>query len=352
MFPMVLFTVSDAFFNQIYQPLLESKKIAIVTLLKAYVGFGLSVVIILILKDALYLGPILASIIIGLIFSIYFIIQLKPYFGPSFKKAHILYILHYSLPLIPYTLSGYILAQFDRIMINSYIGSSNAGLYSLAYNIGMLLSIVIGSLNAAWMPKYFEYMNRRQYEEHDRDVDRLFRLTLIAALFLIFFGKELGYVLAKENYHTALHIVPIVVMGYIFYAVFTIYSRNIGYAKKTVFSSIVLLTAGIANVALNAIYIPKYGYVAAAYTTLVSYFIMALMAWIVSKVILKLYSTPLRIILIPLFFTIPFIAGYYGIESLTISLYIKLCIRGGLLLVACFVLFLKYIKVIRAYFGE
>ncbi|UCB45282.1 MAG: oligosaccharide flippase family protein, partial [Spirochaetota bacterium] len=341
--------VIDSFFNQVYQPLRESKKIAIVSMIKTYTGFGLSVVLILLLSNELYLGPILGSIMIGIFFSGYFIVKLKPYFKASLKRSHIKYILHYSLPLIPYTLSGYILAQFDRIMINSYKGSVDAGLYSLAYNIGMLLSIVIGSMNAAFMPKYFEYMNRKQYDDHDRDVGRLFRLSLIVAVFLILFGKELGFVLAKSNYHSALHVIPIVVIGYIFFGIFTIYSRNIGYAKKTMYSSILLLISGFANIFLNALFIPKYGYIAAAYTTLFSYFLMALFAWIVSKLVLRLHSAPLKIILVPMLLIVPFVAGFYFIEGMQLALYITLLLKACIFFLACFVLMFKYLKAISSY---
>jgi O-antigen/teichoic acid export membrane protein len=349
MIPMVVVTVIDEFFNQVYQPLRESKRIAIVNMAKTYIGFGLSVIIIVLLKGELYLGPIFGSIIIGVFFSGYFIFKMKPYFKPAFKWTHIKYILHYSLPLIPYTLSGYILAQFDRIMINSYNGSGDAGLYSLAYNIGMLLSVVIGSMNAAWMPKYFEYMNRKQYREHDRDVDRLFRFSMIVAVFLILFGKEVGFLLAKSDYYAALHVIPIVVIGYVFFGIFTIYSRNIGYAKKTIYSSIILLTSGFTNVFLNALFIPKYGYIAAAYTTLVSYFLMAILAWIVSKLVLKMHSVPLKIILIPILMIVPFIAGYYVIEAMQPALYINILIKACMLFVASFVLIFKYIKTIGKY---
>lgn len=351
MIPMVCFDVADSMFKQIYQPLRESKKVAIVMMLKAYSSFGLSVIIIFILKDTLFLGPILASVIIGFFFAMYFIMRLKTFFYPSFKISYIKYILHYSIPLIPYTLSGYILAQFDRIMINSYRGSSDAGLYSLAYNIGMLLSIVIGSLNAAWMPKYFEYMNEKKYGAHDRDIERLFRLIMIVALFLMLFGKEIGIALAQKDYHAALQVIPVIVIGYIFYGIFTVYGRNIGYAKKTIYSSLVLLLSGFMNILLNVIFIPRYGYIAAAYTTLVSYFFMALCAWIVNKYIIKLHSTPLKLIVVPFALTLPFILAFLCIEYLLeINIYIALVLKIVILLIALFILLYKQFKDIRMIF--
>lgn len=56
-----------------------------------------------------------------------------------------------------------------------------------------------------------------------------------------------------------------------------------GYKKKTIYTSIVSLSAGSLNIILNAMFIPKYGYIAGAYTTLISYFFMFVVAWIVSN---------------------------------------------------------------------
>lgn len=349
MVPMALFDVADSIFKQVYQPLKESKLIAIVMMVKSYTGFGLSVGIILLLKRMLYLGPIFGSVLIGFVFFIYFVIKLRGFCDLSFNIRHVGYIMNYSVPLIPYTLSGYILAQFDRIMINSYKGSDDAGLYSLAYNIGMLLAVVIGSINAAWMPKYFEYLNREQYTDHDRDVDRIFRIILVVAFFLILFGKQIGFILAKRDYHTGLHIVPIVVAGYIFYGLFTIYGRNIGYVKKTIHSSIVLLVSGAVNVVLNAVFIPRYGYVAAAYTTLLSYFIMAVLAWVINRYVLRMYSTPLKIVVVPLVSIIPFIALFYAVEKSGLTVYITLGIKTVLLVVWVFIMLFKYRKDIMSF---
>ena len=43
----------------------------------------------------------------------------------TFRKEHFKYIARFSFPLIPYALSGVILAQFDRIMINSILDSAD-----------------------------------------------------------------------------------------------------------------------------------------------------------------------------------------------------------------------------------
>ena len=55
------------------------------------------------------------------------------------------------------------------------------------------------------------------------------------------------------------------------------------YYKKNIFVTIATSCAGIFNIILNAIYIPKYGFVVAGYTTAISYFILSLAHYIFMK---------------------------------------------------------------------
>ncbi len=300
MIPFVIVGIISSTFLQVYQPQRRSKLIATLSIAEAYLGFGASVCLVLMMKEQRYYGVLWGRLIVSCVMSAIMIRYLRPYFKPVFQKKHLRYILGYSIPMIPYMLSGPILSQFDRIMINSYMGSASAGLYSLAYNIGVLLSLLITALLSAWNPDYFEDMNNKNYRKLNSDTDKIFRLVLSAAMFLMLFGKEIGMVLVDQRYHSGLKIVPVVVFGYIFTALWQFWGRNIGYSKKTIWISIVATVAGSVNIGLNMVFIPRYGYVAGAYTTVISFMIMAFSGWIVSKFVLKGYTTPILIFLKPL----------------------------------------------------
>ena len=331
-------------YYQTLVPQRRSKEAAIISVSKGYIGFGIAVLLVCLLNESRYLGRIWSTLLVGFIFSIYFITKISKYSRLCFKTEHIKYILNYSVPLIPYALSGIILAQFDRIMINNIIDTTSAGLYSLGYNIGMLLLIVIGSTQTALMPDFFKFVDNKEYNRLDNLVKKVFSIVTIAALGLILFAKEIVFILVDKKFHQGLSVVPIVIIGYIFFAMFTIYGRYIGYKKKTLFSSIVALTAGISNIILNAIYIPKYGYIAGAYTTVVSYFIMFMLAWIVTKVILKQIITPLWIIWKPTLIMFCFIAFTYFLNTLSLSPILFFSLKLVLLGLFSIIVFYKEIK--------
>ncbi|MHA2174303.1 MAG: oligosaccharide flippase family protein [Candidatus Hodarchaeales archaeon] len=333
-----LFSTFNLIYFQIIQAQQKSLEAALVSILSGAFSLGLALLFVLLLKENRYLGQIWAYLIIGFGFSLYFLFRILSMTKFAFKKEHVRYIVNFSVPLIPYYLSSTILAFFDRIMINNTVNPAAAGVYSLGYNIAMLLSIVITATQTALMPDYYEFLNTKQYPRIDALIKKVFSLITLAALGLILFTEEIVKILVDEKFHEGQVVVPIVVFGYIFYGMFTVYGRYIGYVKKTIYSSLVLILSGLSNIVLNVILIPLYGYIAAAYSTAISYFLLFLLAWIIAKFVLKQPLTPLwavwkpTILLICVLIVFPFIATVITNVLLLFIIKIGLWVVYGIIL--------------------
>lgn len=325
--PLIVFSVVTSIFTQIFQPLKQSGLIAKVNIITALLTFIFSVLFVLNTDHNKYLGTIYAYLLVGLISTILLLYMLKSYLNLSFSLKSAKYIFTYSLPLIPYALSSLILAQFDRIMINSYNGANSVGLYSFAYNIGMLLSVFHSALNSAWIPYYYQYMKEGNYIKHDKEIGVILRLVVIAAVFLSYFGKEIGILLSGKSFHSSLDIVPIIVLSYFFFCIYYVYSRNFEFHKKTIISSLVVLASGIINIILNMYAFPIYGYKAAAYTTLISYFLMAILAWACSRFYVKSHSTSLIFVLKKTYLIVPLLAIFYFLKFVELSFILELIVK-------------------------
>lgn len=341
-----LFAIIYSLYYQILVPQKRSKEAATISILNGYTTFGIAVLFVYLLTENRYLGQIWATLLIGFIFSIYFMIKIRKYSKFCFKIEHIKYISTYSIPLIPYVLSGIILAQFDRIMINDIIDAASAGLYSLGYNVGMLLLMVIGATQTALIPDFMKFLDNKEYDRLDALFEKVFSIVTIAALGIVLFAKEIVIILADEKFHAGLSVVPIVAIGYVFFGMYIVYGMYPGYKKKTVYTSIVALTAGVSNIILNAIFIPWYGYIAAAYTTVASYFIMFLLAWIVDKVVLKQRITPLWMIWKPTLIMFCFIGFVYFLNMLSLNAILFFGIKLMVLALFGIVVFYKEFKII------
>ena len=324
--PYTFINIIGLTFEQIYGPLKKSKEIAISSLARVYIGFALSIFLILLFKEDKSFGQILGQILAGVAIIFYWIKKIRPFVKFSFNIAYIKYIFTYSVPLIPYALSGVIIEQFGKIAIGSSQSLSQAGYYSLALAISSIVSIAIAVTHQAWNPYYFEYMNSKNYPQLDKDFIRIFKITVLVAFGIAAFGEEIGFFLAKKEFLSSMHLIPIFTIGYIFYQLSYAYLRNFGYSRSTQYMTITVFASGISNVLLNFILIPTLGELGAAVSFALSYIVMAFLAWIINKFLVKLHATPLKLMLIPMIIAVPFYLLLYFtpfIEFLILSIIIK-----------------------------
>jgi O-antigen/teichoic acid export membrane protein len=316
-------------FEQIYGPLKKSKEVAVSSVVRVFLGFGFSVAFILLLGKDKFLGQIFGQILAGFCIVFFWIRLIKPYFKWSFDTSYIKYIFTYSVPLIPYALSGVIIEQFGKLAIGGSQGMSKAGFYNLALAVSSIVNIAIAVTHQAWNPYYFEYMNSKNYKQLDTDFVRIFKLTILVAFGVACFGKEIGLLLAKKEFSEALYLVPVFTIGYIFSQLSFAYIRNFGYTKKTQYMTITILVSGISNVILNVFFIKSFGELGAAISFVLSYVIMTVLAWFINAYFVKLHTTPFKILLFPLLLTIPFYVLLYfiiDIESVFLAVIIKILI--------------------------
>ncbi len=347
--PMSLSLVLDSVFQQIYQPLMKSRKIATISSINAYGGFILSVLFILSISEKKYYGLVYGTLTMAFFLGIYYCKEIFKYATNVFDIKYLKYILSYSLPYLPYSLSSVILIQFGKLIIGQQEGFHTAGLYSFASNIAMLMMVVITVCHSAWNPFYYRYMNDKDYDKIDGDYDIIWKATLIFGAFLSLFCYEIGIILAKPQYLSALYLVPILVVGYVFYQWSYVFLRNVSYVKKTIWNAIVVIASGVLNIVLNAILIKEYQEVGVAVSFSLSYLFMLLFSWLINKYILCAYSTSMKKFVIPFLYFVPIVAVSVYFRIFTeLSILVILC---KLLILLTFTLVIMY-KFYKSYLWE
>lgn len=234
-------------------------------LLSTLVSLGL----VIIMQDKLVgriIGHYGTVFIIDLCVYIYII-----YKGRQFKWLECKYALLICIPMIPHLLSKYILNQSDRIMIKQFCGASDAAFYSLAYNCAMIPIMLATATNIAWSPWSSEKIYEKKYGVVRRASYYYILLFYAVVLGVFVFGPETVLILGGEKYAEAVYVLPPVVMGAAFQFLYNLYVSLEQFAKKTVGMALGTVVAALINIGLNWALIPMFGYIAAAYTTLVGY---------------------------------------------------------------------------------
>jgi len=309
----VLFGVIFQLYQGYLQASKQSKKISILTVVQSVVGTVGAIVIMLYLKEERYYGKAIAQLVASGLMVIVSFYYLKKYIYFDINVKHIKYSLTFGIPIVFHLLSQNLLNTFDQIIINQTIGQEATGLYSLAYRIGMIQILISMGILKAWTPMFYEKMKLGQYNQIESLAKKYGIIVAFIACSLILFSKDIIFVFADKSYFEALPVIPIVVVGYYFFFLYTIYVNYTFYQKKTSLIAIFTLVAGCINVGLNYWLIPIYGYIVAAWTTLFSYFILFLLHYVNVKWIIK-SNTPVnfKVFIKPLILVgTCYIANYY-----------------------------------------
>lgn len=188
-----------------------------------------------------------------------------------FSKKYWKYALWFNIPLVPHYLSQAILNSSDRIMINNMVGSSAAGIYSLAYSISSMMIIFNTALVNTISPWIYTKIKERKLA----DIAGTSYLTMIMVAFvnlaLIAFAPEAVSIFAPKSYYDAIWIIPPVAMSVYFMYAYDIFAKFQFYFEKTKFVMVASSASAIVNIVLNYIFIKLFGYYAAGYTTLFCY---------------------------------------------------------------------------------
>jgi len=198
---------------------------------------------------------------------------------------------------------------------------------------------------SAWTPMFYAKLNKQRHGEISKLASKYARLVYILAFSLILFSRELVVLLADIKYHKAFKIVPIIIISYVFFYLYTMYVEFAFYYKKTYMIAIFSIIAGTINVGLNYLLIPKYGYQVAAWTTLISYAVLLILHYCNVRFIIKpKWFTRLKVFLPNFFIMILFVFLYVILEEKIHKIYIIFGIKLILLSILIFIYFSGWIK--------
>lgn len=207
----------------------------------------------------------------------------KKFFSARFWK----YALLFNLPLIPHYLSQTVLGSSDRIMIENMVGKSEAGIYSLAYSVSVVMSLVSTALRSTIGPWAYQKIKDKKAKEIEPVA--CISLVMIAGvnILLIALAPEIIKLFAPPSYYEAIWVVPPVAMSIYFVFAYDLFSQIEFYYEKTKLIMIASVAAAFMNVLLNYIFIRYCGYVAAGYTTLFCYAAYAIFHYVVMRKICR-----------------------------------------------------------------
>lgn len=256
-----------------------------------------------------------------------------------FVKKYWTYALKFNLPLVPHYLSQVILNQSDRIMIAKLIGESEAAYYSVAYTMAMVLQILNVSISSSMNPWIYKSIRDGKTDKIAKPSYAVLTLIAVCNFIVVAAAPEILGILAPSSYGAAMWVVPPVTVSVYFMFLYDLFATFEYYYAKTHYVMLASLVGAVLNVLLNLIFIPKLGFVAAGYTTLVCYILYAIAHYLFMRRVCKknlgnkkVYNPAvIAAIALVLITCSGIVMIFYGLPL----------IRYGLIMITALVLFLK-----------
>jgi O-antigen/teichoic acid export membrane protein len=197
----------------------------------------------------------------------------------------------YGFPLAVGVFGTWLLEGADRFVINSFRDTAEVGLYSMGYAISNSIMMLVMAFWLAALP-----ILMLTYESDKREITSSLLSQLTRILILIGLPATVGIsvlaspvlrLLTTAPYYSASMVVPFVALGNFTCGLCLLSCTGLYMAKKTLIVARNWLVIGVLNILLNIIFVPKFGFIAAAVTTLVSYIVLLILNIISSKKYLR-----------------------------------------------------------------
>lgn len=293
--------------------------------------------------EAMVLSFVLVQICVGIVLYLYNMSKGKVFYHKGYWK----FALAFNCPLVPHYLSQTILGQADRIMIADMVGKKEAAIYSVAFTISMMFSVVTSAVNNTFIPYTYKTMRDQQYHALKKNSKSLVLAVNVFCVIAMLFGSEIIRLFAAPEYYDARWVVPPVAEALLFMFICPLFCNIEFYYEKTKF---IMLASGIAactNICLNYIGIQVFGYIAAAYATLICYIVLSIAHYFAYKAMCKeegVKSSDL--------YDIPFLLKVSVSSLLTMvvitMIYDYMLVRYLLILVIVTGIFLKRKEIVKA----
>lgn len=261
----------------------DYKKVIAYTFSNAILSPVVAIIAINLVNENKAYAKVIGSGVWGIIVGVVIIIMLLYKGKKLYHKEYWKYALKFNVPLLPHYLSQVMLNSADKLMLDYFIGSVSAGLYSIAHSITGIVSIVTQSINSSLIPYTLQAIKQGTVKKLYNVVLGCSTLVAVICEVIVLFAREGILIFATEEYMDAVWFVAPLAFTVQVSFVTGLVGNIIFYYEKTKQMSVATMVTAIANIVLNYIGIKLFGPFAVGYTTLITSFIHFFAYYILAK---------------------------------------------------------------------
>ena len=276
-----------------------------------------------------FISNLIASII-TLILLLPELLKLKvKYDGPLVTE-----MLWYSFPVLIANISFIINENIDKIFLGRFlppsISEQEMGIYGACCKLAIFLNIFIQAFRLGAEPFFFSHAKAENAGQTYARVMNYFVITISVIFIALTANIEIlkyfirGSHAQQELYWSGLNVVPILLFGYVSLGIYMNLSIWYKLSDQTRFALYISGVGAALTIVLNVIFIPRYSYMASAWSSLIAYATMMILSYLMGQ---KNYPIPYH-----LKKNVAYLLSAIGIVYLSFVIFDRNIIIGNLLL--------------------
>jgi O-antigen/teichoic acid export membrane protein len=213
--------------------------------------------------------------------------------------------------MIPVLLTSWVLNMSNRLFIDHYFSLKEVGIYSLAFRISSIASIIPAGIFTAFSPIFYRFANDKQQMQKREEIKQLTKTIVYFTALLCFsislISKEIVIIFFNTTYVEAIQIIPILILSILIVNIGGFYNLMIYQNKKTGVVMTISIFGAVLSLGLNYLLVPTFGMIGAAWASVLTAAFILYFKYIYAK---KNYYFHLPII------TLLFISGISSILTI------------------------------------
>lgn len=218
--------------------------------------------------------------------------------APDFLKTQLIFdrkIFHelwvYGWPVLVAGLAFVVNENLDKLLLGDMLDKEIMGAYAGCYKLAVFMTIFIQAFRLGAEPFFFNHASARNAKTTYATILKYFVVVgALGLLIIIGFIDILKVMLIRSSsYYIAIGIVPVILLANLFLGIYHNLSVWYKLTDKTRFGMYFSILGALLTIGINVIFIPRIGFMAAAYATLTAYAGMMVLSYIIGQ---KYYRVP------------------------------------------------------------
>ncbi len=208
-------------------------------------------------------------------------------YGGKFDAQVLRDMLRYSLPLLVLGIAGIMNQTLDRILFPYLYPGDDAqaqlGIYGACFKVAMVMMMFTQAFRYAYEPFVFsKHKDRRSVEAYADAMKYYIIFSYLILLGVIFYLDIFRYIVSSA-YWEGLKIVPVVLWTYVFQGIYFNLSFWYKLTDETKWGAYFSLIGLVITFVLQVIGVPRIGYWASCGSSLVCYFVIMLLSYVIGQ---------------------------------------------------------------------